>query len=51
MDNLNDKLSNEAQTQPSCLGAVMHWYGLLTNKQIQKMQKIFGSKKSVIFVL
>lgn len=23
MDNLNDKLSNEAQSQPSCLGAVM----------------------------
>mgnify|MGYP006304640719 CR=1 FL=1 len=23
MDNLNDKLSNEAQNQPSCLGAVM----------------------------
>ena len=22
MDNLNDKLSNEAQSQPSCLGAV-----------------------------
>lgn len=25
MDNLNDKLSNEAQTQPSCLGAVISW--------------------------
>jgi hypothetical protein len=23
MDNLNEKLSNEAQSQPSCLGAVM----------------------------
>lgn len=23
MDNLNDKFSNEAQSQPSCLGAVM----------------------------
>jgi hypothetical protein len=23
MDNLNDKLSNEEQSQPSCLGAVM----------------------------
>ncbi len=23
MDNSNDKLSNEAETQPSCLGAVM----------------------------
>lgn len=23
MDNLNDKLSNEAQNQPSCLGAVI----------------------------
>jgi hypothetical protein len=22
MDNLNDKISNEAQSQPSCLGAV-----------------------------
>mgnify|MGYP001231120414 CR=1 FL=1 len=26
MDNLNDKLSNEAQTQPSCLGAVSGSY-------------------------
>lgn len=25
MDNLNDKLSNEAQSQPSCLGAVSNW--------------------------
>jgi hypothetical protein len=24
MDNLNNKLSNEAQNQPSCLGDVMH---------------------------
>ena len=23
MNNLNDKISNEAQSQPSCLGAVM----------------------------
>ena len=25
MDNLNDKISNEAQSQPSCLGAVSNW--------------------------
>ena len=25
MDNLNDKLSNEAQSQTSCLGAVISW--------------------------
>jgi hypothetical protein len=25
MDNLNNKLSDEAQSQPSCLGAVISW--------------------------
>jgi tRNA A-37 threonylcarbamoyl transferase component Bud32 len=29
MDNLNDKLSNEAQIQPSCLGAVISSIELL----------------------
>jgi hypothetical protein len=31
MDNLNDKLSNEAQIQPSCLGAVISSIELLKN--------------------
>jgi len=35
MDNLNNKLSNEAQNQPSCLGAVSggyYWYCRFTFK-------------------
>jgi hypothetical protein len=32
MDNLNEKLSNEAQSQPSCLGAVSG--SILSHKQI-----------------
>ena len=29
MDNLNDKLSNEAQSQPSCLGAVSSRFSIV----------------------
>jgi hypothetical protein len=49
MDNLNDKLSNEAQNQPSCLGAVIRsfpdnieiwkWW------QTQKFQKEQGEQE------
>ena len=37
MDNLNDKLSNEAQSQPSCLGAVMPSLPVEKLKQIRRI--------------
>jgi hypothetical protein len=44
MDNLNDKLSDEAQSQPSCLGAVSGSVSLI-------MFKIIGGLKQVEFEL
>ena len=37
MDNLKDKLSNEAQSQPSCLGAVSGSYKPLTLSRIEEI--------------
>jgi hypothetical protein len=42
MDNLNEKLSNEAQSQPSCLGAVRQRISLLPNHKMS--DKLFARK-------
>jgi hypothetical protein len=38
MNNLKDKLSNEAQNQPSCLGAVMPRLSIQQIESIEMMQ-------------
>jgi hypothetical protein len=38
MDNLKDKLTNEAESQPSCLGAV------ITRYSFQEIEKILNSQ-------
>lgn len=44
MDNLNDKLSNEAQSQPSCLGAVRRSLPL-TNQKLWDMAKLITDRQ------
>jgi len=48
MDNLNDKISNEAQSQPSCLGAVsgsalpegwLDWNTLSLDQMVEYLRK------------
>jgi hypothetical protein len=48
MDNLNDKDSNEAQSQPSLLGAVS---GMSLNElklELSKQQTIYSTEKDLI---
>lgn len=40
MDNLNNKLSDEAQSQPSCLGAVGRSF-ILNNKEHPKNEGVY----------
>jgi hypothetical protein len=46
MDNLNNKLSDEAQSQPSCLGAVMPRLSkVLTQSEIQQLYPLVNSDR------
>ena len=46
MDNLNEKLSDEAQSQPSCLGAVMlRLSKVLTQSEIQQLYPLVNSDR------
>lgn len=44
MDNLNDKLSDEVQNQPSCLGAVISRF----SSTVEKQQSFYNELKALL---